>query len=95
MAYLEGKNVDLTKHDLAKEPPSRQQLEAWIPDENPEEFLNKRSPAYKERNLAGKKLTKKQVIDLVQQDFNLMRRPVVLVKGKPVFGYSPDDYDRI
>ena len=85
----------MIRHDLAKDPPSRQQLEAWIDDAHPEEFLNKRSPAYRERNLAGKKLTKKQVIDLVQSDTNLMRRPVVLVKGKPVFGYAPDEYDRL
>lgn len=95
MAYLEGKGVDINKHDLAKDPPSRQQLESWIDDAHPEEFLNKRSPAYKERELAGRKLTKRQVIDLVQEDPNLMRRPVVLIKGKPVFGYAPDEYDRI
>jgi arsenate reductase-like glutaredoxin family protein len=35
------------------------------------------------------------VIALVQEDPNLMRRPVVLIKGKPVFGYVPDEYDRI
>ena len=95
MAYLERKGVDIIRHDLAKDPPSRKQLEAWIDDEHPEEFLNKRSPAFKERNLAGKKLTKKQVIDLVQQDPNLIRRPVVLGKGKPVFGDAPDEYDRL
>lgn len=95
MAYLEGKGIDITKHDLAKDPPSRKQLESWIDDEHPEEFLNKRSPVYKERNLAGRKMTKKQVIDLIEQEPNLIRRPVVLIKGKPVFGYSPEEYDRI
>ena len=95
MAYLEGKGIDITKHDLAKDPPSRAQLEAWIDDAHPEDFLNKRSPAYKDRNLGARKFTKKQVIDLIEEEPNLIRRPVVLIKGKPVVGYSPDDYDRI
>jgi arsenate reductase-like glutaredoxin family protein len=35
------------------------------------------------------------VIDLIEEEPNLIRRPVVLVKGKPVFGYAPDEYDRL
>jgi len=35
------------------------------------------------------------VIDLIQQEPNLIRRPVVLTKGKPVFGYAPDEYEKI
>jgi len=40
-------------------------------------------------------MTKKQAIDLMMEDPNLMRRPVVLGGGKAVFGYKPEDYDRL
>ena len=81
------------KHDLAKEPPSRELLEKLLDEARLDDFLNPRSPAYKELGLAGKKLTKKQAIDLILKDPNLMRRPLVLTKAKAVFGFKPDEYE--
>ena len=96
MAYLEGKGVQLDKHDLAKDPPSRELLERLIDDEHPEAFLNSRSPSYKERNLGARRLTKRQAIDLMIEDPNLIRRPLVLRDPKRViFGFDADKYDRL
>jgi len=64
VAYLEGKDVELIKHDLAKEPPSRELLERWIDESHLGDFVNTRSPSYKERNLDVTRMTKKQAIDL-------------------------------
>jgi len=86
----------LNKHDLAKEPPSRELLERLIDESRLDDFLNKRSPAYKERNLAARKLTKKQAIDLMLEDPNLIRRPIVVRDPKhAVFGYDADAYDKL
>ena len=95
MTYLEGKDVELIRHDLAKEPPSRELLERLIDERHLQDFVNKRSPAYKERGLDVTKMTKKQAIDLMMQEPNLIRRPLVVTKGKAVFGYDPDAYDAI
>lgn len=95
MAYLEGKGVELVKHDLAKEPPSRELLETLIDEKHLEDFLNKRSPAFKERNLGARKLTKKQAIDLMLEEPNLIRRPLVLAGRRAVFGYKPEEYDKL
>jgi Spx/MgsR family transcriptional regulator len=95
VTYLEGKDVELVKHDLAKERPPRELLERLIDGSHLEDFVNKRSPAYKERNLDVAKMTKRQAIDLMMQEPNLIRRPLVLVKGKAVFGYDPEAYDAI
>ena len=95
MADLEGRGVEFKKHDLAKEPPSRELLERLIDESHVEEFINTRSPAYKERNLGDRKLTKKEAIDLMMEEPNLIRRPLVLSKGKAVFGYKPDEYDAL
>ena len=86
----------MNKHDLAKEPPSRELLERLIDESRLDDFLNKRSPAYKERNLAARKLTKKQAIDLMLEDPNLIRRPIVVRDPKhAVFGYDADAYDKL
>ena len=87
--------MELVKHDLAKEPPSRQLLERLIDQRHLADFVNTRSPAYKERGLDVAKMTKKQAIDLMMQEPNLIRRPLVLTKGKAVFGYDPEAYDAI
>ena len=95
MAYLDGKRVTLEKHDLAKDAPTREQLEAWINEKNLGEALNKRSPKYKELGLNERKLTKGEAIDLMMQDVNLLRRPVVVKGRKVVFGYDETAYDEV
>lgn len=85
--------MQLVKHDLAKDPPARELLERLIDEDRLEDFINTRSPAYKERNLGARKLTKKQVIDLMMEEPNLIRRPLVLAGRKAVFGFKPDEYE--
>ena len=84
------------KHDLAKELPSRELLERLVDQSHLDDFLNKRSLAYKERHLGSRKLTKKQAIDLMLQDPNLIRRPIVVRDPKhAVFGFDAGAYDKI
>ena len=86
----------MVKHDLAKDPPSRELLEQLVDESRLDDFLNKRSPAYKERNLGERKLTKKQAIDLMMEDPNLIRRPIVLSGPKrAIFGFDAEGYDRL
>jgi Spx/MgsR family transcriptional regulator len=92
VAHLEGEGYELVKHDLAKEPPSRELLEQLIDESHLEDFVNTRSPAYKERGLDVRKMTKKQAIDLMMEDINLMKRPLVLRGKKAVFGFKPEEY---
>jgi Spx/MgsR family transcriptional regulator len=92
---LEGRGAQLDKHDLAKDPPSRELLERLIDGSHLEDFINTRSPAYKERNLGARKLTKKQAIDLMLEEPNLIRRPLVISKGRAVFGFKPEEYDAL
>lgn len=81
------------KHDLARERPSRELLEKLIDASRLADFVNTRSPAYKARGLDVEKMTKKQAIELMLEDPNLMKRPLVLSRGKAVFGWNPSGYD--
>ena len=92
MAHLEGEGYELVRHDLAKEPPSRALLEQLIDESHLEDFVNTRSPAYKSRGLDVSKMTKKQAIDLMMDDINLMKRPLVMRGKRAVFGFKPDEY---
>ena len=67
-------------------------LERLIDERHLADFVNTRSPAYKERGLDVTKMTKKQAIDLMMEDINLMKRPLVLQGKKAVFGFKPEEY---
>ena len=84
------------KHDLAKERPSRALLERLIDEDHLADFVNTRSPAYKERGLDVTKMTKTQAIDLMMEEPNLIRRPLVLRDPKhAVFGWKPEAFDEL
>lgn len=85
----------MTKHDFAKEPPSRELLDRLIDEKNLRSFLNTRSPVYKKMNLGERDLTKREAIDLMMKEPNLIRRPIVLRGRKAVFGFDSDRYDEI
>jgi len=57
--------------------------------------LNPRSPAYKERGLGARAVSKSEALDLMRDDVNLIRRPLVLGKKKAVLGYKPEEYDAL
>ena len=83
------------KHNLAKEPPTRELLSRLIDDYGLEAILSTRSPAFKARNLGDRKLSKSEAIALMLEDPNLIRRPLVLKGKKAVFGYAPAEYDSL
>lgn len=70
-------------------------LEQLVDERRLEELLNKRSPVYKELDLGNRKLTKDEAIDLMLREPNLIRRPIVLKGRKAVFGFSPEEYEKL
>ena len=38
-------------------------------------------------------MTKSQAIDLMMEDINLMKRPLVVRGKRAVFGFRPEEYD--
>jgi Spx/MgsR family transcriptional regulator len=83
------------KHNLAKDPPSRELLSRLIDDYGLEAVLSTRSPSYKARGLDAKKLSKAEAIALMLEDANLIRRPLVLKGKKAVFGYNAAEYETL
>ena len=82
------------KHNLAKERPSRELLARLIDEQGLENVLSTRSPAFKARGLDVAALTKREAIDLMLEEPNLMRRPLVL-GSEAVLGYDPAAYARL
>jgi arsenate reductase-like glutaredoxin family protein len=51
--------------------------------------VSRRSPVFKQRPLPR---TKKEAIDLMMQQPNLIRRPILVRGSKAVFGFDKDKY---
>jgi arsenate reductase (glutaredoxin) len=78
--------------DINKEPPSREFLEKHIDANHFLDFVSTRSPIWKERPLPK---SKKEAIDLMMENPNLIRRPVMIKGSRVIFGFDKEAYDKL
>jgi regulatory protein spx len=86
--YLAKVKLPFDELDIVKSPPSREFLEANMDVNNLEAYINKHSKSYKENKLAGKKISKTELIELMLEDPNLIKRPILIDGKKVYFGYN-------
>jgi arsenate reductase-like glutaredoxin family protein len=77
--------------DINKTPPDRSFLEKHIDAARFLDFVSTRSPVFKERPLPK---SKKEAIDLMMENPNLIRRPVLVQGSKVTFGFDKKAYER-
>jgi arsenate reductase-like glutaredoxin family protein len=82
----------VTERDINKEPPDRAFLERHIDEERFLEFVSTRSPVFKQRPLPR---SKKEAIDLMVQQPNLIRRPILVRGSKVTFGFNKEEYSKL
>lgn len=82
----------MTEHDIIRSPPDRAFLERHIDEKRFLDFVSTRSPVFKQRPLPK---SKKEAIDLMMQQPNLIKRPIFVRGGKAVFGFKREQYDKI
>lgn len=56
------------------------------------DFVSKRSPVFKTRPLPT---SKKEAIDLMMKQPNLIKRPILVRGSQVVFGFDRDAYEKI
>ena len=78
--------------DINKEPPSRAFLEKHVDAERFLDFVSTRSPVFKERPLPK---SKREAIDLMMANANLIRRPILINGAKVVFGFDKMKYGKL
>jgi arsenate reductase-like glutaredoxin family protein len=75
--------------DINKAPPTRAFLEEHVDAKDFLRFVSTRSPAFKTRPLPA---SKKEAIDLMTAQPNLIRRPILVRGAKVVFGFDKEAY---
>jgi arsenate reductase-like glutaredoxin family protein len=78
--------------DINKEPPTREFLEKHIDAKRFLDFVSTRSPVFKERPLPR---SKKEAIDLMMENPNLIRRPILIQGAKVIFGFDKEQYEAL
>ena len=78
----------LQERDLGKDPLSAAELQALIGDADITGFLNTRTALYRERKMKQNPPTKAQAIQLMVQDPNLIRRPIIAKGARKVIGFD-------
>jgi len=75
--------------DINREPPTREFLEQHIDADHLLDYVSTRSPVFKERALPK---SKKEAIDMMMENPNLIRRPIMIKGSKVIFGFDKDKY---
>jgi arsenate reductase-like glutaredoxin family protein len=75
--------------DINREPPTRAFLEKYVDSDRFLEYVSTRSPVFKEQPLPR---SKKQAIELMMKNPNLIRRPIVIKGTTVIFGFDKDKY---
>jgi arsenate reductase-like glutaredoxin family protein len=81
--------MEIEGRDINKNPPDRAFLERHVDADNFLDYVSKRSPVFKTRPLPK---TKKEAIDLMLEQPNLIRRPILLRGTTAVFGFDKERY---
>lgn len=82
----------MEERDINRDPPDRAFLEKHVDEERFLDFVSTRSPVFKERPLPK---SKKEAIDLMLKQPNLIRRPILARGSKVTFGFNKDAYGKL
>ena len=82
--------MDVEQVDINRNPPDRAFLERHVDKDRFLEFVSTRSPAFKQRPLPK---SKKEAIDLMMENPNLIRRPILVRGSRVTFGFDRKTYD--
>jgi arsenate reductase-like glutaredoxin family protein len=80
------------ERDINRTPPDRAFLEKHVEAERFLDFVSTRSPVFKQRPLPA---SKKEAIDLMMEQPNLIKRPILIRDGSDVvFGFDKSKFAR-
>ena len=82
----------IAERDINRTPPDRAFLERHIDERRFLDFVSTRSPVFKQRPLPK---SKKEAIDLMMAQPNLIRRPILVHGSRAIFGFDRDQYNQL
>lgn len=94
-AYMEKCGFGMTFRDLGKERLSAEELEKLIGHRDHKQFLNTHNELYREKKMKEHPPSREEAIQMMVEEPNLIRRPVIIAGGRVVLGFDQEGIDRI
>lgn len=90
-AFLERHQIAFDELAIETQPPSKADLAKMVSETDVKASLNSRSAIYKAQNLGKYMPDKSTAIDLMLQDPNLIKRPLIVdAQGRMIQGFQED-----
>jgi arsenate reductase-like glutaredoxin family protein len=84
--------VEVEERDINRNPPDRAFLERHVDEKRFLDFVSTRSPVFKDRPLPT---SKRAAIDLMMEQPNLIKRPILARGNTVVFGFDKNEYEKL
>ncbi len=85
---MQSQGAELEEREYGRRPLTGDELEAIIGGGPVTDFLNTRTPLYRERKMKDNPPNREEAIRLMLGDQNLLRRPVTLKGKRKVVGFD-------
>ncbi len=76
------------EREINARPFSAKELDALIGDADYIEYLNPRNELYRERDMKTKPPARGEALKLIENEPNLMKRPILIAKGRKLLGFD-------
>jgi arsenate reductase (glutaredoxin) len=93
--YMEKRGYQLYFRDLAKERLSAEELEKLIGKRDYKPFLNTRNQLYRVKNMKENPPSREEAIQMMSEEPNLIRRPVIIAGGRVVLGFDEEGISKL
>ena len=93
--YMEKRGYQLYFRDLVKDRLSPEELEKLIGKHDYKQFLNTRNDVYRHKNMKENPPSRGEAIQMMSDEPNLIRRPVIVAGGRVVLGFDQKGIARL
>lgn len=94
-ALLDELGIGITSRDLDKERLSEMELDQLIGQRDYKGFLNTRNELYRTRNMAEHPPARKEALELMAKEPNLIRRPILIAGSQIIVGFDEAAYRKL
>ena len=94
--WLEKHNIPYKERNIIADPLSRDEIVHILrmTEEGTEEIVSTRSKAFQELNIDLDEISMNELIDLIEKNPSLLRRPIILDDRRMQVGYNEDEIRR-
>ncbi len=97
--FLDNKNIKYEDRNIVTNNPTKKELDMWIKmsDRDVNRFFNTSGIKYRQLNLKTKlrEMTYEEKIELLSTDGMLVKRPILVSKGKVLIGFRKAEWEDI